>query len=117
MGLINENGIVRDETPQEEADRLALFNTPPTAMSYQMAIQALVDRTAQSKQFNDGVTLASYVNSTITAWSAQAEAFVAWRDQVWSYAYTELAKVEAGQRTQPTVEAFLAELPAISWPA
>jgi len=30
---------------------------------------------------------------------------------VWAYAYAELAKVMAGEREQPTVETFLAELP------
>jgi len=51
---------------------------------YQRAIQALVDQTAHTKQFNDGVTLASYKDSTNADWAAQASAFIAWRDQVWA---------------------------------
>lgn len=91
--------------------------SPPTVGDYQRAIQQMVDDTAVSKQFNDGVTLASYANSTIPAWADQASAFVAWRDQVWQYAYSELARVQAGQRPQPSVDDFLAELPVITWPA
>lgn len=88
----------------------------PRVEDYQVAIQTMVDDAARSKLFNDGVTLASYVNSTVEPWAAQATAFVAWRDNVWQYAYSELAKVQGGYRDQPTVEAFLAELPEIVWP-
>jgi hypothetical protein len=91
-------------------------NLATAVVSYQAAIQNHVDQTAVSKQFNDGVTLASYANSTIAAWREQALTFVAWRDAVWAYAYGELAKVQGGIRPQPTVEAILAELPAIQWP-
>lgn len=86
------------------------------ALDYETAIQERVDDVARSRQFRDGVTLASYINSTNAQWAAEALAFVAWRDAVWAYAYTELAKVEAGQRPQPSVKDILAELPPINWP-
>jgi len=89
---------------------------PPTLADYENTIQALVDTTATEKMFRDGVTLASYVASTNPQWAAEAQAFVAWRDAVWAYAYAELAKVQAGERAQPTPEDFLTELPAIVWP-
>jgi len=53
----------------------------------------------------------------VPQWAAEAAAFAAWRDAVWTYAYAELAKVQAGQRAQPTVTDLIAELPAIIWPA
>lgn len=90
---------------------------PPTVVDYQTAIQGLVDETARSKQFNDGVTLASYKDSTNPLWAAQAVAFIAWRDQVWSYSYAEFEKVQSGERSQPSVAGFLAELEVITWPA
>lgn len=86
-------------------------------VDYEDAIQAKVDVTAKQKLFRDGVTLASYTASTNPQWAAEALAFVAWRDGVWAYAYTELAKVQAGKRQQPTVEEFLAEIEPIEWPA
>lgn len=89
---------------------------PPTLEDYENAIQATVDAAAKTKLFRDGVTLASYTASTNPQWAAEAVAFVAWRDQIWAYSYTELAKVQAGQRDQPTVEEFLTELPDIIWP-
>jgi len=88
----------------------------PTITDYENAIQNLVDETAREKQFRDGVTLASYIGSTIPRWAAEAMAFVAWRDNVWRYSYGELAKVQADQRPQPTVEQFLTEIAPIAWP-
>lgn len=87
-----------------------------TITDYENAIQDLVDSTARERQFRDGVTLASYIGSTKSKWAAEAQAFVAWRDNVWFYAYGELAKVQAGQRPQPTVEQFLTEIAPIAWP-
>lgn len=39
-------------------------------------------------------------------------------DAVWSYAYAELDKVtaEPPERDVPSIEDFIAELPAMSWP-
>lgn len=84
---------------------------------YAAEIQKHVDAAAVSKLFNDGVTLASYVASTNPAWAAQAQTFVAWRDAVWLYSYTELDKVISGHRERPEIEDFIAELPPIVWPA
>ncbi|SDB14576.1 hypothetical protein SAMN03159422_00235 [Agrobacterium fabrum] len=109
--------IERPLTPEEIEEVQASAAPPsPTITDYENAIQNLVDSTAREKQFRDGVTLASYTASTKPKWSAEAQAFVAWRDNVWFYAYGELAKVQVGQRPQPTVEQFLAEVAPIAWP-
>ena len=91
-----------------------------TEKDYSTAIQAHIDETAQLRPgggYADGVTASSYVSSTVPVWAADANAFVAWRDSVWIYAFTELAKAQAGQRSAPTVGDFIKELPAIKWPA
>lgn len=89
---------------------------PPSIDDYRRAIQAHVDSAAQARSYDSGITCASYLGSTVPAWAAEASAFVAWRDAVWAYAYTELAKVEAGEREQPTVTEIIGELPAMVWP-
>jgi hypothetical protein len=114
MGTIVSFNLQTGE--REEQDWTPLPAPPSTLEEYQSAIQSMVDGTARSKQFNDGVTLASYAASTVGPWAAQANIFVAWRDSVWQYAYSELGKVQVGEREQPTVEAFLLELPQIVWP-
>lgn len=89
---------------------------PPTVEDYRAAIQNMLDDAARAKLYDSGLSLSTYVNSTNPVWAAEAAAFVAWRDAVWAYAYTELAKVEAELRPIPTVEEFLSELPEIVWP-
>jgi len=114
----NINGVEIEMTVAEEAEFLASVAalSQPQVADYQTAIQGTIDGTARSKLFNDGVTMASYIASTVEPWAAQALAFVAWRDDVWQYAYSELSKVQAGKREKPTVAEFLLELPEIVWP-
>lgn len=88
-----------------------------TVETFRASIQYHVDQTAQSRRYDSGNSLASYVASTNAAWAAEAQAFVAWRDAVWLYAYAELDKVLAGEREQPSVEEFIGELPVIEWSA
>lgn len=90
---------------------------PVAVEDYRAAIQSHIDATVRPRNYDSGVTCASYVASTNPIWSAEAQAFVAWRDAVWVYAFAELAEVEAGQRPPPSVAAFLAELPEMVWPA
>ncbi|MCZ7886060.1 hypothetical protein [Agrobacterium salinitolerans] len=105
-----------EELVEDDNQEVLAFRNPVTITDYENAIQNLVDETARERQFRDGVTLASYIGSTIQTWAAEAQSFVAWRDNVWSYAYGEFASVQAGQRQQPTVEQFLAEIAPIAWP-
>ena len=113
-GEVTERPMTQGEIEEIQA---SLPPEIPSITDYENAIQNLVDSTARERQFRDGVTLASYTASTKPKWAAEAQAFVAWRDNVWSYAYGELAKVQAGQRQQPTVEQFLGEIAPIAWPA
>ncbi|MBP2560339.1 hypothetical protein J2857_003108 [Neorhizobium galegae] len=96
--------------PFEIVDVSEIVPPAPNVEDYKAAIQSMVDDTARLKDFRDGDALASYFNSTVAPWATQAQAFVAWRDDVWQNAYAELAKVQAGEREQPVVAAFLHEL-------
>ncbi|KZE34090.1 hypothetical protein IMF23_04250 [Chelatococcus daeguensis] len=100
------------DPPEPEADP-----EPSTVDRFRWAIQWHIDTTAQTRNYDSGVTCASYVNSTNPTWAAEATAFTAWRDAVWAYAYAELEKVVNEERPQPTVEDFLAELPPFTWPS
>lgn len=78
-------------------------------------IQNLLDTTAQTKTYNDALHCVSYGLSTNTQWKAEAETFIAWRDDVYETALQILSDVEGGAPV-PTEQEFLAELPAIVWP-
>lgn len=112
--------VTRILNEQELTDVLKALGMPGpvlTQTDYSDAIQAHVDAAARSHSYADAESLASYVSSTVPGWAAEAQAFVAWRDAVWVHAHTELARVLAGERAQPTVMSLIAELPAIEWPA
>ena len=103
-------------------DRILAENIPiaayqPNQNDFAAAIQSHVDAMAKGRGYADGAGLAGYSTSTIPTWAAEAQAFIAWRDQVWIYAYTELAKVQGGQRGVPTIEEMITELPPITWPS
>lgn len=89
----------------------------PSEADYTTAVQLVIDGAAVAKQFANGVTLASYKDSTVAAWAAQATTFIAWRDQVWTFVYAQLAAVTAGTEAQPTIQQLISGLPAISWPS
>lgn len=100
-----------------DGNRPASYTPPvPTEADYSAAIQAHVDGTARLCGYADGVACCSYHDSSNPTWAAESAAFKAWRDSVWSYAFTQLAAVQSNQREQPTVAELIAELPAITWP-
>jgi hypothetical protein len=80
-------------------------------------IQKHIDQVAREKEFGDGYDCASYSSSTNESWQAEALAFIAWRDAVWVYSYTEFAKMENQEREVPTIEDFITELPVMVWPS
>lgn len=80
------------------------------------AIQNMLDTAAQSRGYDSAISISTYFNSGHPRWSAEAQSFVRWRDEVLDYSYVELDKVMSGERDMPTIADFLAELPAITWP-
>lgn len=79
-------------------------------------VQNLIDTTAQSRQYNNGVYCASYAQSTNPVWAAEAQAFIAWRDLMYAYALQVFSDIQAGQ-TAPTQEEFVAGFPEMVWPS
>ena len=85
--------------------------------TYRQAVQAHIDATAAQRGYEAGHTLAGYVASAVPLWQAEAEAFVAWRDQVWMFVFDTLAQIEAGEAAPPeSTQALIDTLPAIEWP-
>nr|WP_321980132.1 hypothetical protein [uncultured Cohaesibacter sp.] len=94
------------------------FSAPiPKQADYTNAIQAMLDAAANTRLYDSAATMSTYVSSNNTEWAAEAAAMIAWRDAVWLYAYEQLDLVQSGQRSQPTVDELLAELPTPTWPA
>ena len=113
-----EGGEIGDEWDGEQYIKPPIpEDPPPTQAMYERAIQRHIDDTARERNYRNGDALASYAPSTVPEWAAEAQAFVAWRDAVWVYAYAELVKVMNGEREQPSIVEFVEELPSIAWPS
>jgi hypothetical protein len=85
---------------------------PLTVDDYRAAIDAHVEATARGRSYNSAAHLASYAASTVALWAAEAQAFIAWRDQVW---VTAIGLMQSLQEP-PTIEETLGLLPQIEWP-
>jgi hypothetical protein len=82
----------------------------------QPQLMPLLDIVAQERKYNSAISCASYVSSTIPEWKAEADAFVSWRDSVFTYTISQVQLMKSGQRSVPTFEEFKTELPAMVWP-
>lgn len=81
------------------------------------AIQAHLDAAARARGYDSILSCVSYAGGDDALYSAEGRAALAWRDAVWRHAFDALAAVQADQRPVPELTEFLAELPAIEWPA
>ncbi len=84
-------------------------------VDYGRALQDHIDAMAREKQYDNGFTLATYVNSSNDKWAKEAADFIAWRDSCWEYAYNIQIQVENGEIQPPSVEDFIANMPALIW--
>ena len=78
-------------------------------------VSALLNSTAQSHGYSDSQSIVGYVSSSNTQWQAEAQAFIAWRDQLWGHVYIEYMAIDAGGSI-PNEDEFIASLPSIVWP-
>jgi len=126
--FIGANGIYHEgdaqpgdtEVPQRPSSQHVWLNEAwtyaPIERDYVMAVQVLLDETVQQRNYDNIATAASYAGDPDPIFNAEGTACKAWRSLVWRKCYTDLAAVQAGQMPQPTVEQFVASLPALVWP-
>lgn len=76
-------------------------------------VQKYLDTTAQKLGYDSCLSMCSYVNTGVTKFDEEGEAFRKWRSAVWAKGYEILDAVKAGTREIPTEEELFAELPAI----
>lgn len=95
----------------EDKAALAIVNL---AATFEQAIQGQLDAAAKARGYDSIATAVSYAEEPAVAkFQDDGRAFRAWRSLVWAYAYEQLALVKASKRPVPTLDAFLAELPAL----
>ncbi len=114
----NVEGVERPTEAEllAEADQYeAAYNLMIFMIVGQQLVQTAIDDTAQSRQYRDGISCASYAQSTNPTWAAEAQAFIAWRDAMFIYALGVFKSIEDGNPA-PTQEEFIAGFPTMVWP-
>lgn len=76
-------------------------------------VQAYLDTTAQKLGYDSCLSVCSYVNTGVTKFDEEGDAFRKWRSAVWAKGYEIVAAVQDGTREIPTEEELFAELPKI----
>jgi len=110
-----------EATPEEIAAAvLPMLDSPPSRpdlkavcrKTYDDATEQLLNDRAGAWGYASMARAATYAASTVPKFAAEAAALIAHRDAVWLAAYDILEAVENDERPIPTLEAYLAELPA-----
>lgn len=77
------------------------------------AVQHVLDSKAQELNYDNCLSVCSYIDTGVARFDAEGKAFRAWRSAVWENGYEILAEVREGKREIPTEEELLAELPEL----
>lgn len=77
------------------------------------AVQHVLDTKAQELNYDNCLSVCSYIDTGVPKFDAEGKAFRAWRSAVWAKGYEILAQVQAGERDVPTEAELLAELPEL----
>lgn len=77
------------------------------------AVQHVLDAKAQELNYDNCLSVCSYIDTGVAKFDAEGRAFRAWRSAVWAKGYEILAQVQAGERAIPSEEELLAELPEL----
>lgn len=87
-----------------------------TVKDYEGAVQKYLDETVHQKGYDNVYTCLSYKGDPDPIFSAEADAVLAWRSQVWRTAQSILNQWATGQIEQPTISQVIAQLPELVWP-
>lgn len=86
---------------------------PPTVTQCSDALDNTIDLLAQAWGYKNMDRASGYATSSVPKFAAEAKALIDWRDEIWVWAPTYLAAVEAGTTPPPaTIAALVALMPA-----
>ena len=82
---------------------------------YVDAIQNYMDKTVQTRGYDNVFTCISYLNDPNETYAKEAAAVFVWRSGVWEKGHEILNKVLSGEMDIPSVEKVIAVLPELEW--
>lgn len=97
------------------AEQKAIAAKEAAIQSYKAAFDAHLDAVAQSRQYDNRISIGTYTASANSQWAAEAMAFIVWRDAALLSMFAQLADFENGG-DQPSITEFIDALPTIAWP-
>ena len=77
------------------------------------AIQRRLDSEARKLNYDNCLSVCSYVDTGVSKFDDEGRAFRTWRSAVWAKCYEILAEVKSGVRGVPSEEQLFAELPEL----
>lgn len=80
------------------------------------AVQQHMDAVAGERNYDSIISCCTYATSLNPKFSAEGQAAVEWRDNVWVVCYDILEEVKSGLRAIPMKSELIDLLPAIEWP-
>lgn len=83
--------------------------------AFQRAVTAYLDSEAHKKGY-DNIINAALRSGFSGPYHDEGVAFAVWMDACWKKCYDELARLEQGLRTEPSIDEFLSELPVLVLP-
>lgn len=101
---------------QDILDQIPVVRLAFMQKQIELSMRELVEAKPLERGYDNVMTLSSYTTSGNAQWKAEADAFIAWRDSVFAYAYQTLADVQAELTPLPSLEDFMAEMPTLKWP-
>lgn len=108
MWTPSKEDIVTAEQKAEEEKQAGI-------LSYKSAFDNHLDTVAQSKGYDNRISIGTYATSTNPGYVAEAQAFIKWRDNALESMFEQLAAFE-NEGIHPTIEEFIDNLPKIEWP-
>ena len=113
----NENGTATIEDKGDYYECVEIVAPEPTPEEIQeqltKAVQKYLDTTAQKLNYDNCLSVCSYVDTGVAKFDEEGVAFRQWRSAVWQKGYEIVDAVKAGTRDIPTEEELFAELPTI----
>ena len=110
--VLDENWDIQRYVPPKTAEEIKAEKI----RAVETAVQGVLDAKAREYGYDNIVSACSYAGYE-NPFQAEGQAMLSWRGSVWKYCYDQLAEIEAGNREEPALEDFLAELPEYTPPA
>jgi len=81
---------------------------------YERAVENYMNDTVATRGYSDIVSACSYAGAP-NPFQAEGTAALKWRGDVWAKCYQVLGDFQAGNRTKPTLDELISELPVLVW--